>query len=211
MFTPDDPSDTSNTSRGTLRVDSIEYRCVRLKAKGLPHSYGDWSRERGENDFDYQVSEDDQVRFLAVHTAFEEVIQKHGPEIFLVDVAEKVVFFEEVEGKNLRKFMYDTDWTSSEEVEVSKQVMRNTVYLMSSVREDGFCAPTYASGYVVQPDFTVVQVDFEEIVNTQHNNMDCDDKISLQESLRDILRSALSEDDDDYYDKVEELLHDSGL
>lgn len=102
MFTPDDPSDTSSTSRGTLRLGSIEYRCVRLKPVGLAGPI--WSLNN--------VSDEDQVRFLAVYTAFKDVIERHGPEVFLVDATNRVVYVEEIEGKTLRDFIFDTNWDS---------------------------------------------------------------------------------------------------
>lgn len=200
MFTPDDPSDTSTTSRGTL----LDHRCVRLKATGLAQSYADWS-----GDGEYQVSEEDQVRFLAVHTAFKDVIEKHGPEIFLVDATEKVVYVEEIEGPSLRDFMYNLNWDSPEDVDAAKEVIHNALDIMSSIQRDGFCSPVGARGYVVRPDLTVAQVDFEEIVNLQPSTI-CDDKTTLYESVIDILRNVLTDDDDFEigYDRADEILEE---
>ena len=214
MFTPDDPDDTSTTSRGTLRLNSVDHRCVRLRAKGLPRSYYDWGVESQRNDddapnpTDYQVSEDDKVRFLAVHIAFKDVIEKHGPEIFGVDAADKAVYVEEIEGKSLRDFMFETTWDSPQEVDTAKQVVLNAQDLMSSIERDGFCAPAYASGYVVTPGLTVRQVNFEEIVPILQNRAGCDDSGALEESVHSILRGELTEmyGRDRGYDRAEEIL-----
>lgn len=82
---------------------------------------------------------------------------------------------------------------------------------MSSLRQDGFCAPAYGRGYVVKPDLSVVQVDFEEMVNIKHNpHARCDARSTLEESLVDALRGTLVDDDDweTGYDRADELMNE---
>lgn len=213
MFTPDDPDDTSSTSKGSLRLNSVErHRCVRLRAKGLSQSYFDQSQiDWGDNDDNdgYEVSESDKVRFLAVHRAFKDVIEKHGPEIFLVDPTAQAVYVEEIEAKSLSDFMFEIAWDSRQEVDTAIQVVLNALDLMSSMERDGFCAPAGAKGYVVTPGLTVRQVDFEEIVPIWNNpSVVCDQKITLEESVDGILKNELTEiyGEHDGYDKAADIL-----
>lgn len=212
MFTPDEPDDTSATSTGTLRLNSVEHRCVRLRASGLAHSYSLWSYEI---DFDsddytpYEVSESDKVRFLAVHGAFKDVIEKHGPEIFLVHPSDQAVYVEEIQAKSMYDFMNEIAWDSPQEVNTAIQVVHNALDLMSSIERDGFCAPTGVKGYVVTPGLTVRQVDFEEIVQIM-NSAPCEQKMQLEESVHAVLREELTElyGYDDGYDKADNILTD---
>lgn len=207
MFTPDDPEDTSKTSRGTLRLNSVDYRCVRLRPKGLGKSYYDWSQEAEEGE-DYEVSEDDKVRFLAVHTAFKDILERHGPQILLVDAPTKAVYVREIEGTSLREFMYDINWDSPQAMDTAYQVIRNALDLISSMERHGLCAPTGTRGYVVRPDLEVAQVDFEEIINTEQG-VHCGAKDDLEDSMTDILRNEFYNPRDifDGYDKVDEIVY----
>lgn len=186
---------------GVLHINGVDYRCVRVRADGRYHGSGD----------------DDAVRFLAVHDAYREVIQKHGPEIYGIDPTEKVVYLEYIEGVSLYKYIVEkvNPWTERGYRSL-KEVIDNLQELVASIKEDGFCANTGPEGYMVKSDLSVVQIDFEDIWKTRLapnidrpcNSDDSDSKpifYHILDCLRDnlIYREIEDEDSHDYRNLVE--------
>lgn len=142
MFTPDHPhlSDTSLITRGTIRLNSTDYRCMRLRARGRAHL------------------------FLNAYEQLKDVILKHGLEIFGVDHVREVVYVEEIEGVSLDEYIvkHINPWTPDGWLSL-KRVVDNALEFVESVKSDEYCAPASLFGFVVKPDLTVQQIDWEEL------------------------------------------------
>lgn len=144
-FTPDDPQDSSPTSTGTFNNgQGDEYRCVRIK-KDHPN-------------------EDRQVRFMATHMVFADVIERFGPKIYGWDHVERCVYVEYIGGVSLKKYIEQdiNPWTA-EGYRQLQQVVHNTRDHMISLGEEGYVAICSLDGYKIQPDMSVRQVDFHDI------------------------------------------------
>lgn len=130
------------------------------------------------------TSDADLVHFVAMYVAFQDIIEKYGPEVFGVD--QDTVYTEEIEGISLHDYIATkvNPWTPEGE-RFLQQVVQNTLHIVSSMSDDGFCAPTDFLGYIVQPDLSVRQVNFETLSHTGPNS--CTDLDDFRERLRGTL------------------------
>lgn len=198
FFTPD-PQEypQSKFTRGTLNLNSQNLRCLRVRPQG-----------RGR---DYSRVEYDQIHFLAIHTAFKNVIERHGPPLF-VDNHNRCVYFRESGSVSLDDYLENTDWNSSQDIDDAAEVIANTLDIIDALRNDGFCCPSGSSTYRVSNDFSVVQVDFEDL-RVALPGEDCPDRISFEENIEDVLKNIIldnpdygGDDGDDGYDYIQEIM-----
>lgn len=145
IFTPDNPLDVSQRTRGSLLTRYAEYRCVRIKSNPNAHP-------------------DNQIEFLSKHMAYSHVIEKHGPKFYGWDLEGRCVYVEELEGVSLERFVTQdiNPWTVAG-ARLLEQVVNNARDLMGSLRQDKYTAGTTLLGYIVKPDMSVRQTDFRNL------------------------------------------------